>query len=144
LSDARLRRLAVVPVSALESHRELWRALEEAYPVAFVARRGDEMGQVDAAVCFPGHSLPERLRVPCLLLERASAARARDPFSVEMSRSSDLDRTLRTQRLLEREAAVRRLQAAGVPVVRWAGPGSLDPVLRQIGARGGRPSAVRR
>ena len=105
LSDARLRRLAVVPVSALESHRELWRALEEAYPVAFVARRGDEMGQVDAAVCFPGHSLPERLRVPCLMLERASAARARDPFSVEMSRSSDLDRTLRTQRLLEREAA---------------------------------------
>ena len=47
-------------------------------------------------------------------------------------------------RLLEREAAVRRLQAAGVAVVRWAGPGSLDPVLRQIGARGGRPSAVRR
>jgi uncharacterized protein (DUF58 family) len=47
-------------------------------------------------------------------------------------------------RLLEREAAVRRLQAAGVPVVRWAGPGSLDPVLRQLGARGSRPSAVRR
>lgn len=47
-------------------------------------------------------------------------------------------------RLLEREAVVRRLQAAGIPVVRWAGPGSLDPVLRQLGARAGRPTGVRR
>jgi uncharacterized protein (DUF58 family) len=47
-------------------------------------------------------------------------------------------------RLLERAAALRRLQEAGIAVVAWRGPGSLDVVLRQIGARGGRPRAVRR
>jgi uncharacterized protein (DUF58 family) len=47
-------------------------------------------------------------------------------------------------RLLERAAAVRGLQEAGVAVVPWRGPGSLDHVLRQVGARGPRPRAVSR
>lgn len=35
-------------------------------------------------------------------------------------------------RLLEREAEIRRVQASGVPVVPWHGPGSLDQVLRSL------------
>jgi hypothetical protein len=35
-------------------------------------------------------------------------------------------------RLLEREADMRRLIDAGVPVVSWRGPGSLDTVLRNL------------
>ncbi|MBD3783378.1 MAG: DUF58 domain-containing protein [Micrococcales bacterium] len=38
-------------------------------------------------------------------------------------------------RLLDREREVRRCAAAGVPVVRWRGPGSLDLVLRGVGRR---------
>ncbi|GAA4426854.1 hypothetical protein GCM10023169_26110 [Georgenia halophila] len=39
-------------------------------------------------------------------------------------------------RLLERDREVRRIQQAGVPVVAWKGPGSLDPVLRSLARRG--------
>jgi len=105
LPDVRLHRVAVVPVSALGSHRELWRALGEAYPVSFVARRDDDLGDIDAAVCFPGHSVSGRLRVPCLMLQEANETRVSAPFTVEMSRSDELDRTLRTQRLVEGVAA---------------------------------------
>ncbi|NHA67283.1 DUF58 domain-containing protein [Phycicoccus flavus] len=38
-------------------------------------------------------------------------------------------------RLLDREREVRRCAAAGVPVLAWAGPGSLDAVLRGVGRR---------
>ena len=34
-------------------------------------------------------------------------------------------------RLLDREREARRCAAAGVPVIAWRGPGSLDTVLRQ-------------
>jgi hypothetical protein len=114
LPGPRLRRVAVVPGSGLESHRGLWGALEQAYPVTFVARRDDELGDVDAAICFPTQSVSERLRVPSLMLQRADTPRARAPFTVAMSRSDELDRTLRTQRLLEGEAAA----PAAVPVER--------------------------
>lgn len=47
-------------------------------------------------------------------------------------------------RLLERRLEVRRLAALGVPVVPWAGPGSLDRVLRDLGRRRAAPRLVRR
>jgi uncharacterized protein (DUF58 family) len=39
-------------------------------------------------------------------------------------------------RLAERGVEQARCEAAGVPVVRWVGPGSLDAVLRALGRRG--------
>jgi uncharacterized protein (DUF58 family) len=39
-------------------------------------------------------------------------------------------------RMLERAREVRRIQQAGVPVVPWLGPGSLDVVLRSLARRG--------
>lgn len=42
-------------------------------------------------------------------------------------------------RLLERDREIRRIVRAGVPVVAWAGPGSLDQVLRELARRAAGP-----
>ncbi len=42
-------------------------------------------------------------------------------------------------RLLERRQEVRAVSAAGIPVVRWRGPGSLDQVIRDISRRSSGP-----
>lgn len=47
-------------------------------------------------------------------------------------------------RRLEREQALRALRKAGVPIVGWRGPGSLDQVLRDLGRHGAAPRLVRR
>ena len=47
-------------------------------------------------------------------------------------------------RLLERDREVRRVQRAGVPVVPWRGPGSLDEVLRGVHQRSRGPRMVHR
>lgn len=47
-------------------------------------------------------------------------------------------------RLLERSREIRRVSAAGVPVVQWRGPGSLDQVLRDVARRGRTPRMARR
>jgi uncharacterized protein (DUF58 family) len=45
-------------------------------------------------------------------------------------------------RLAERAVEQARCEAAGVPVVRWVGPGSLDAVLRALGRRSRSGTAV--
>jgi hypothetical protein len=47
-------------------------------------------------------------------------------------------------RRLDRQDELHRLRTAGVPVVSWHGPGSLDLVLRDLGARARSPRLVRR
>ncbi len=47
-------------------------------------------------------------------------------------------------RLLERRRELRMVQAAGIPVVRWRGPGSLDQVIRDIARRATGPRIVLR
>jgi uncharacterized protein (DUF58 family) len=47
-------------------------------------------------------------------------------------------------RLLERQREVRAVQQAGVPVIPWRGPGSLDPFLREIARRSAAPRLARR
>lgn len=47
-------------------------------------------------------------------------------------------------RLLERRRELRMVTAAGIPVVRWQGPGSLDQVIRDIARRTTGPRLVRR
>lgn len=49
-----------------------------------------------------------------------------------------LARTAWRIRLLEREREIRGIQAQGVAVVPWLGPGSLDMVLRELARRGRR------
>jgi len=47
-------------------------------------------------------------------------------------------------RLLERRREVRLVEAAGIPVVRWLGPGSLDQFLRDVARRASAPRMVLR
>jgi len=47
-------------------------------------------------------------------------------------------------RLLERRREIRMVTAAGIPVVAWRGPGSLDQVIRDIARRTTGPRLVRR
>jgi uncharacterized protein (DUF58 family) len=47
-------------------------------------------------------------------------------------------------RRLERDDLLTRVQAAGIPVVAWRGPGTLDDVLRRLARRASRPTLARR
>ena len=47
-------------------------------------------------------------------------------------------------RLLERSRELRAVAAAGIPVVAWRGPGSLDQVLRDLARRRSAPHVARR
>ena len=47
-------------------------------------------------------------------------------------------------RLLERRREVRSVEQVGVPVIRWRGPGSLDPFLREVARRVSAPRMARR
>jgi len=47
-------------------------------------------------------------------------------------------------RLLERDLLLERVQSAGIPVVAWRGPGTLDDVLRRLGRQAALPRLVRR
>lgn len=47
-------------------------------------------------------------------------------------------------RLLERARELRAVRSAGVPVVEWRGPGSLDHVLRDLARRRSAPRVTRR
>ena len=47
-------------------------------------------------------------------------------------------------RLLERDALLGRVQHAGIPVVAWRGPGTLDEVLHRLGRRASLPTLERR
>ena len=47
-------------------------------------------------------------------------------------------------RLLERRRELRAVAAAGIPVVAWRGPGSLDQVIRDIARRSTGPRLLPR
>jgi len=47
-------------------------------------------------------------------------------------------------RMLERDGLLRKVSVAGIPVVVWRGPGTLDEVLRKLGRRAAMPRMVRR
>ena len=46
-------------------------------------------------------------------------------------------------RMLERDLLLERVQSAGIPVVPWRGPGTLDDVLRRLGRQAALPRLVR-
>jgi uncharacterized protein (DUF58 family) len=46
-------------------------------------------------------------------------------------------------RLLEREQVLAKVQRAGIPVVAWRGPGTLDQVLVRLGRRSSMPRVAR-
>jgi uncharacterized protein (DUF58 family) len=71
----------------------------------------------------------------------AADAAVRAATGVEDTRTARLVWRLR---LLDREREARRCSEAGVPVIAWHGPGSLDTVLRGVGRRARVPRVVAR
>jgi hypothetical protein len=94
--------IAIIPGSARARYSELWRALEEAYPVTFAGSSVDDVDAGDAVIAFPGAKGLDKLRVPCLELTHPGTDREPGAsFVVEMSSCAGLDRALHGQRLLE-------------------------------------------
>ena len=106
----------VVLLSALVSAEPLAHAVR-------LARSGHAVVVVD--------TLPSELR----------AAEASDDAlqSVTGIEDARLARLVWRLRLLDREREARRCAEAGVPVIAWRGPGSLDTVLRQAARRARAP-----
>lgn len=139
----RTRIVATIPAGISERYTELWRALEEAYPVRFVHRRTGELESVDAAIVFPGERAPERFPGPCLELDAEPPHRPGSTLRVDLGRSDALDRPLRGQVLAEhnrgRPAPVRVADgwrvlatADGCPV--WARRAGTAGAEREVAA----------
>jgi len=94
-----------------------------------LARRGVSVVAVDTLPGeFTGSDLPDvRLAEVAPMDERPAAARLAWRL-----------------RLLERERELARARESGVPIVPWAGPGTLDLVLRDLGRRSRAPRVVGR
>ena len=67
-----------------------------------------------------------------------------ETLMLEADKTPDASRLAWRIRLLEREHEMRRAREAGVPIVPWAGPGTLDIVLRDLGRRSRAPRVVSR
>jgi uncharacterized protein (DUF58 family) len=66
------------------------------------------------------------------------------PSGVDVAGGDGRFRLAWRMRLLERDALLARVQRAGIPVVAWRGPGTLDEVLIRLGRRASLPTLVRR
>ena len=95
-----------------------------------LSRRGISVVTVD--------TLPAELASPDLPAERLvdlAATAAEHPAETRLAWRL---------RLLERSREMARAREAGVPIVPWAGPGTLDLVLRDLGRRSRAPRVVSR
>lgn len=95
-----------------------------------LSRRGISVVTVD--------TLPAHLATAQIDLERLAEVAA---TAVDHPRETRLAWRLR---LLERQREMARAREAGVPIVPWAGPGTLDLVLRDLGRRSRAPRVVSR
>jgi uncharacterized protein (DUF58 family) len=66
------------------------------------------------------------------------------PIDLDTVTDSPRERLAWRMRLIERETLLERVRRSGVPVVHWAGPGTLDEVLRGLGRRARQPRMAAR
>jgi uncharacterized protein (DUF58 family) len=95
-----------------------------------LARRGVSVVTVD--------TLPPHLATPDIAMARLAE------LSPSATERPDQTRLAWRIRLLERSREMTRAREAGVPIVPWAGPGTLDLVLRDLGRRSRAPRVVSR
>ncbi|WP_082590881.1 DUF58 domain-containing protein [Phycicoccus sp. Soil748] len=95
-----------------------------------LSRRGISVVTVD--------TLPAELASPDLPAERLA------DIAATAAEHPDETRLAWRIRLLERSREMARAREAGVPIVPWAGPGTLDLVLRDLGRRSRAPRVVSR
>ncbi|MBA2697881.1 MAG: DUF58 domain-containing protein [Nocardioidaceae bacterium] len=66
------------------------------------------------------------------------------PTELDHADDSELVRLAWRIRMLQRSVEMTQVAAAGIPVVPWRGPGSLDMILRDIGRRAAAPRLAHR
>jgi uncharacterized protein (DUF58 family) len=100
-----------------------------------------------------GHALAlSRRGIPVIVIDTLPAelaspsldAHLLDTVMPEADKHSQTSLLAWRMRLLEREHEMRRAREAGVPIVPWSGPGTLDIVLRDLGRRSRAPRVVSR
>jgi uncharacterized protein (DUF58 family) len=94
-----------------------------------LSRRGTSVVAVD--------TLPADFAVPDLPLDRLGQL-------TPVEERADAARLAWRIRLLERDREMLRARDSGVPIVPWAGPGTLDLVLRDLGRRARAPRVASR
>ena len=88
----------------------------------------------------------EAIGATLTLAQRGLSVIVVDTLPGDLDLGDDDPRLLLAWRLrdLERDALLRKMQKAGVPVVPWRGPGTLDKVLRRLGRRASMAKLARR
>lgn len=92
LEGERPRTVGVLPPAAFHARTRLWRALEQAFPVRFVARECDQLAGLDAAIAY-GVELATG-SVP-LILQAGAGQRAPAGARIDLAQTEELDPRLR-------------------------------------------------
>ncbi len=88
---------------------------------------------------------PEALDLAVSLARRGMAVIVIDTLPSDVALDDDQYTALAWRlRLLERRREVRMLLTAGIPIIEWRGPGSLDQVIRDISHRSTAPRMLQR
>jgi len=114
-----------------------------AYRNSAARQRGFVRGQL--TVVLSPLIAPEALDLVVSLGQRGMAVIVVDTLPRHVAQDEDPYTALAWRiRLLERRRELRAVTAAGIPVVVWRGPGSLDQVIRDIGRRRSAPRVMPR
>jgi uncharacterized protein (DUF58 family) len=113
------------------------------YATPAARQRGTVGGQI--TVLLSPLVAPEALDLAVALGRRGMSVIVVDTLAQHVSRTDDAYIALAWRiRLLERRREIRMVQAAGIPVIAWQGPGTLDQVIRDVARRSTGPRLVQR
>jgi uncharacterized protein (DUF58 family) len=114
-------------------------------PLATSARRQRAIGTDVLVVMLSGLVSTTALERAAALARRGVTVAVIDTLPEHIASDPDPVVNLAWRiRLLERRREIRTIEAVGVPVIAWRGPGSLDQFLRDLARRAAAPRLVRR
>jgi uncharacterized protein (DUF58 family) len=144
--------ISVPPRTGQAQLRRILDALARVHPAGLgptryrnpvVRQRGFTRGQL--TVVLSPLIAPDALDLVVSLGQRGMSVIVVDTLPVHIAQDEDPDTALAWRiRLLERRRELRVVTAAGIPVVAWRGPGSLDQVIRDIARRSTAPRVLQR
>ncbi|MGH3471338.1 MAG: DUF58 domain-containing protein [Nocardioidaceae bacterium] len=140
-----------IRLEAASGQQQLRRLLDHLASVTPGQSRGDlaqatrRIGVGSLVVMLSAAVSSAPLQQAVVLSQRGLAVIVIDTLPTSMASDTDPDVALAWRiRRLERGMEIRRVTAAGVPIVSWHGPGSLDLVLRDLQRRARAPHRVLR
>ena len=143
--------VSVPPGTGQVQMRRILEALARVHPASggpttdrspLTRQRGFVRGQL--TVVLSPLIAPDALDLAVSLGKRGMSVIVVDTLPVHIGEDDDEYTALAWRiRLLERRRELRVVTSAGIPVVAWRGPGSLDQVIRDISRRSSAPRMVR-